>query len=70
MKIFQKIFQKGILGTCYMPTNDMPADLQTKSLGKPSHNAHLETIGLTSSVERWWWKRQREFPLALHMGMR
>ena len=41
-------FQKGIIEICYMPTNEMPADLLTKSLGKPSHNAHLETIGLTS----------------------
>ena len=44
----REIFQKGIIGIFYMPTNEMPADLLTKSLGKPSHNAHLETIGLMS----------------------
>ena len=44
----REIFQKGIIGIFYMPTNEMPADLLTKSLGKPSHNAHLETIGLRS----------------------
>ena len=32
-----------------MPTNEMPADLLMKSLGRPSYNAHLETIGLTST---------------------
>ena len=44
----REIFQKRIIGIFYMPTNEMPADLLTKSLGKPSHNAHLETIGLMS----------------------
>ena len=45
----REIFQQGIIGICYMPSNEMPADLLTKSLGRPSHNAHLETIGLTSA---------------------
>lgn len=44
----REIFQKGIIGIFYMTTNEMPADLLTKSLDKPSHSAHLETIGLTS----------------------
>ena len=45
----RQIFQQGIFGICYMPSNEMPADLLTKTLGRPSHNAHLETIGLTST---------------------
>ena len=47
--IVREIFQQGIIGICYMPSNEMPADLLTKSLGRPSHNAHLETIDLTST---------------------
>ncbi|XP_048267037.1 secreted RxLR effector protein 161-like [Bombus terrestris] len=45
----QSAAKLGIIGICYMPSNEMPADLLTKSLGRPSHNAHLETIGLTSA---------------------
>jgi hypothetical protein len=43
----REIFQKGIIGIHYMPTNQMPANLLTKSLSKPNHSAHMETIGLT-----------------------